>query len=52
VKRVGFPVHLNGAPATAATAAPILGHPTEEVPTALTGLSWEELRDLREQGTI
>ncbi len=52
IKRVGFPVHLNGAQASSAPAAPILGQHTEEVLTTLTGLSWEELRDLREQGAI
>ena len=51
-KRVGFPVHLNGARARAAAAAPILGQHTEDVLTSLLGLSFEELGNLREQGVI
>ncbi|MGO9267319.1 MAG: CaiB/BaiF CoA transferase family protein [Candidatus Binataceae bacterium] len=51
-KRVGFPVHLNGARARAADAAPILGQHTEDVLTSLLGLSFEELGNLREQGVI
>jgi len=52
VKRVGFPVHFNGARPTSAPAAPILGQHTEEVLTSLLGLSWEELSALREQEAI
>jgi len=52
VKRVGFPVHFNGARSASALAAPILGQHTEEVLTSLLGLSWEELSTLREQEAI
>lgn len=51
-KRVGFPVHFNGAQSRAADAAPILGQHTEEVLTSILGLNWEELSALREQGAI
>lgn len=51
-RRIGFPVHLNGARATAADAAPVLGQHTEEVLTGLLGLGYEELSALREQGAI
>lgn len=52
IKRVAFPLHLNGAPAGSFSAAPIHGQHTEEVLMKLSGLSWEQLRELREAGTI
>ena len=51
-KRVGFPVHLNGARASAADAAPVLGQHTVEVLNTLLGLSHEELSRLRENRVI
>ncbi len=51
-KRVGFPIHFNGAQPPTPSAAPILGQHTEEVLTSVLGLSWQELCDLRDRGTI
>jgi CoA:oxalate CoA-transferase len=52
VRRVGFPVHLNGSRADAAKAAPALGQHTEEVLLSVLGYGWEELSRLRDQGVI
>ncbi len=51
-KRVGFPIHFNGEQPPTPAAAPILGQHTEEVLTSVLGLSWQELGDLRDRGTI
>jgi len=52
VKRVAFPLHLNGAPAGSFPAAPIHGQHTEEVLMGLVGLSWDRVHELREAGAI
>jgi len=52
IKRVAFPLHLNGALAGGVAAAPVHGQHTEEILMSVVGLSWEEITALREQGAI
>jgi crotonobetainyl-CoA:carnitine CoA-transferase CaiB-like acyl-CoA transferase len=51
-KRIELPLHINGSPCGAGSAAPVHGQHTEEVLMSLAGLTWQEIDALRSRGSI